>query len=95
MDSKYTLLILAVIAGALYAMNAWIDISWWIQTGFDMASYNPAILPISWATWTIFIYTTWKHGLSTGTALYWFMAVVWLASNLYFSYGMISYWFGV
>lgn len=95
MEKGITLLILAIIAGGLYAFNAWIDVSHWIQSGFDMASHNPIALPLSWITWGIFAYTTWVRGFDAGSAIYWFMAVIWFGTNLYFSQGMINYWFGV
>ena len=95
MDQKYTLLILAMIAGALYALNAWIDVSHWIESGYDMASHNPIVLPLSWITWAIFAYTTWVRGFEKGTAIYWFMTVIWFGTNIFFSIGMVNYWFGV
>lgn len=94
METKLTLLVLAVVAGLLYTLETWINISHWLQSSCNMASNNPILMPISWITWGIFTYTTWIRGIETGTILYWFMIVIWGASNLYFTGCMWSYWFG-
>jgi hypothetical protein len=95
MGIKTTLLILAVVAGILHTFKTYISVAHWLNTGCNMASHNPIVLPISWIIWAIFTYTTWLKGIDYGTAIYWFLAVIWGASNLYFSWCMIHYWLGL
>lgn len=89
---KLSLVVLTVIGAILFALNKWASISHWIASGWNMSSYNPLLLPISWGSWLVYMYMT----VTRGPGLYfWFIGILWLVGNVYFSYGMMHYWVGV
>lgn len=92
MDKRWTVIVLTLIGGVLYTLTNFVDISHWINTNYDMASYNPVILPISWGSLLVYLYMNY---LKRPGAYYWFIGILWLVTNLYFTYGMVTYWLGL
>lgn len=67
-------------------------INWfhWYTVEFNMLSYSPWLLPVSWSAWAIYMFITWKK---RAYWYYWVVGAVWGVHEILWTYGMLITWY--
>ena len=92
---KFSAIVILFWLGAmlLFITNA-LKLQHWYEVDFNFVSYHPLLLFTTWASWLIFVAVIWY----TPEHEHWYIklsAAAWGVMNLFFSWGLLTTYWGL